>query len=534
MGCKGSKSFDIIIEFEAKKRQFTGSLPSFEALNKWILAEFPHLNGRAVSLKVNSIPLKTEQDFNYISRKSDTIQIALEKVKSCIETSFGVVKFGTEDQKVLGTGFLVNKEYVIVCKSLWSPVKTAKLQVIFPNDLEIDLKSINEPIKLSDFFVALPLCEQVSEFDPILLNQTNTYTEDQTGTVFFYTQKLPVLQKYTGKFVYKNGFFESSLNLDSGAIGSPVISSDNKLLGIYISEKQVFSAGLLLNDIKMNIELYQDSLKDSLLTEPEILSENLQLSTAFVDSKNSKLVYYSPSEYIKKTYSNLQMAFGSVAISTPYGILISGLSLKNEPITWLFTKNSLQPLPPPNKPHTHHCAVLFRDEVFLISGPTPFVDIFNFKQQKWTTGPNLSKSRSYASGISSAGQIFLFGGRRENKILSSILSYKNGNWTKLGVKLPIGIMNLGCIEYKSEVLLFGGEGEGGKNKGMIRFNTSHLEINVESCYVAHNFGKALGFYDGDEVVVFSNDGVLIRFDKEKQMFLVLSVDEEEVGECNCS
>ena len=118
--------------------------------------------------------------------------------------------------------------------------------------------------------------------------------------------------------------------------------------------------------------------------------------------------------------------------------------------------------------------------------------------------------------------------------MSSILSFKNGCWTKLGVKLPIGIMNLGCIEYKSEILLFGGEGEGGKNKGMIRFNTSQLEMGVEGCYVAHNFGRALGFYDGDEVVIFSNDGVLIRFDKEKQMFLVLSVDEEEVGDCNFS
>ena len=328
MGCKSSKSFDIIIEFEAKKRQFTGGLPSFDELNKWILNEFPHLNGRAVSLKVNSIPLKTQQDFYYISRKSDTIKIALEKVKSCIETSFGVVKFGTEDQKVLGTGFLVNKEYVIVCKSLWTPVKNSNLQVIFPNDSEVCLKIIHEPIKLSDFFVALPLSEQNSEFDPILFNQTNTYTEDQTGTVFFYTQKLPVLQKYTGKFVYKNGLFESSLNLDSGAIGSPVISSDNKLLGIYISEKQVFSAGLLINDIKMNIELYQDNLDDSLLTEPEILIENMQLSTAYVDSKHSKLVYYSPSEYIKKNYKNLQMAFGSVAISTPYGILIRAFTQK--------------------------------------------------------------------------------------------------------------------------------------------------------------------------------------------------------------
>lgn len=532
MGCKASKSFDIIIEFEGRKKQMTGNLPKFEALNQWIFAEFPQLNGRAVSLKVNSIPLKTEQELNYLAKKNDLIKIALEKVKSSVETNVGIVKFGSEKQKVVGTGFLLNKEYVVVCKSLWNSVKSENLQVILPNDCEIRVKSGVEPIKLSDFFVALPLGSQILDYECILLNQTHSYVEDQVGTVFFYTQKLPVLQKYTGKFVYKEGLFESSLALESGAVGSPVIASDNKLLGIYIDEKHVFSAALIMSDVKMNIELYQDSLCDSFATDPDIIHETLQMTTAYVDSKRSKLIYYSPSEAIKKSHNNFQMAFGSVAISTPHGILITGLSTKNESTAYILINNTLHPLPPPLKPHIHHSAVFFHDEFFAISGPTPSVDIFNFKQKKWSPGPSLNKSRSYSSSISSAGQIFVFGGRRDTKILSSILSYKNEIWTKLGIKLPIGIMNLGCIDLKNEILLFGGEGEGGKNKGLLRFNTSHLQIDVENCFVCHNFGRASGFYDENEVVIFSNDGALFRFDKGKQMFLMLCVDEEEVEGSN--
>jgi transcriptional antiterminator Rof (Rho-off) len=528
MGCKSSKSLDIFIEYQGSKRQLTGDPPSFDHLNTWILSQFPSLQGRAISLKVNSIPLKSSEDFLHMARKSESLKINLEKVKSLVETQFGVVKFGTSNEKVLGTGFLITKEFILVYISLWNSVKNCELQVIFPDDSEIKLKPSSPPLKLTDFFVALQLEREISSFDPILVSQTSLCTEDQSGTVLFYSKKFPVLQKYTGKFIFKDNTFSSSLILESGGVGSPLISSDNKLLGVYINDRQVFPASSLAAGMKLYVELYQDSLSDSVDSSPQILLDSFQTTTAHLDTRRSRLIYYCPVETIKKSFICSDLMLGSVAISTPYGIMITGTNLKSDPVAFLFNKNALIQITPPNKPHLHHCAVLFHDEFFVISGSSPAVESFNFKSQKWNQVASLSKFRNYSSAVCSAGQIFLFGGRRDAKILRSILRFQNGNWNRLQVFLPAGIMNLGTLEVNNSVLLFGGEGGAGKNKMMFKFNTSYFLIESENCFVCYNFGRALAFQDDGEAVLFSNDGVLVRFDKSKQLFLVLIVDEEEL------
>ena len=527
MGCRGSKSYDILVEYQGNKRQLTGTLPSFDALNTWILSEFPSLQGRALSLKVNSIPLKSDQEFSYMAKKSESIRIQLEQIKSFVETQFGVVKFGTKTDKIIGTGFLLTKEYIVVYKPMWTSVKSEDLQVILPDDSEFQIKIGSPPLRLTDFFVALQLEREITGFEPISISQVNSYTEDQTGTVLFYSKKLPVLQKYTGKFIYNENTFESALSLEAGGIGSPLISSDNKLLGIYINNKQVFPAFNLGPDVRSHIELYEDSLSDSLDSVAEILIDSFQITTVSIDSRQSKLIYYCPNDTIKKSYSNIDLVFGSVAISTPYGIVITGINSKNESVAYIINKNILITVAPPNRPHLHHSAVLYHDEFYIISGSNPAVESFNFKTQKWTQVAPLSKYRNYSSAISAAKQIFVFGGRRDDKILKSILSFQNGTWTRLMTALPCGIMNIGCIEYKNDILLFGGEGEIGKNKMILKFNVDDFLIESENCFVNYNFGRSSSFYDEREVILFSNDGVLVRFDKLKMMFLQLIVDEEE-------
>ena len=527
MGCKGSKSFDILVEYQGNKRQLTGTLPSFDALNTWILSEFPSLQGRALSLKVNSIPLKSDEEFSYMARKSESIRIQLEKIKSCVDTTFGVVKFGTKQDKIIGTGFLLTKEYIVVYKPMWTSVKSEDLQVILPDDSEYKIKNSSPALRLTDFFVALQLEGEITGFEPISISQANTYTEDQTGTVLFYSKKMPVLQKYTGKFLYNENIYVSSLILEAGGVGSPLISSDNKLLGIYINDRQVFPAFNLGPDVRSHIELYQDSLSDSLDSVAEILIDSVQLTTVCIDSRQGKLVYYCPVDTVKKSFSNVDLAFGSVAVSTPYGIVITGNNSKGENVAFILNKGSLISIPPPSRPHLHHCAALYLDEFYVISGSNPAVEAFNFKTQKWNLVSPLNKYRNYSSAICASKQIFVFGGRREDKLLKSILSFQNGTWTRLMVSLPFGIMNIGCIECKNDLLLFGGEGEIGKNKTMLKFNAESFLIESENCFVNYNFGRTSAFCDEREAILFSNDGVLVRFDKEKMMFLLLIVDEEE-------
>ena len=80
MGCKGSKNCDIIVQYEGVIKQFTGKLPTFLDLNEWIFNQFPDLRCHAFSLKVNSIQLKSQAEYAFISKSSDFIKIIIEKI----------------------------------------------------------------------------------------------------------------------------------------------------------------------------------------------------------------------------------------------------------------------------------------------------------------------------------------------------------------------------------------------------------------------------------------------------------------------
>ncbi|OMJ90333.1 hypothetical protein SteCoe_7361 [Stentor coeruleus] len=529
MGCKGSKSYDITVDYNGHRKQISGSLPEYNRLNEWIMEQYPGLRGHAITLTVNAFPLKSPKEYSYIAKSSDTMNITLEKVKSQVETNLGIVKLKDKQGKILATGFLINKLYVLLPKTAYFAKWGEKLSVMFPDDTEFDLINEKGAIEVGNFFIAVSLPREIVEFDPIMIGPLCNESEVIVATVFYYTAKMPVLQKYTGKFIIgKDHKISTDLILDQGSIGSPIVSQESILMGFYTEKNQAISSYSLSNELQLNKDLPQGTLHQVEPSGASILAPAFMSTTCYLDTPNKKVIYYCPQDTIKKVISNVDLLNGSSAIVCCYGIIVVGCNSDNTPSVWLFTETYSRKLPNTNQPHLFHSMAILSDDIFVISGTTPAVEMYNLKTNSWTLVLGLTKKRTMSTSISYNGIIYVFGGKRDTKCLRSALSYTNHSWNKLDIIFPVGIFCLGCLIVGDSVLIFGGETDEGKNKQTWRLALPSCMLNAENFYVSYNFGRFPVFYDFEEALVFSNDGALLRFDYEKQSFLTLSVDMEEI------
>lgn len=523
MGCKSSNARDIIVSFNGSKRQMTGKEPSFDYLNEWIYSQYVELRGHALVLKVNSIPLKSQSEFSIIAATSETIQIQIEKNTSNIVTSLGIGKVMNASGKTISTGFLINKTYFLLPSSAFN--FSEDLIIMFPNGSERRVRNREESIEITRHFKAVRLDKEITDIEPILL-QPNTFLEIETsGTIFFYTIKLPILQKYTGKFLLiTQNTIQIDVILDEGTAGSPILNSHNQLLGVYSDTNSGVPVNLLCTDL--DTKKNEINVKNLLNAVPDILIDSFPNTTCFLD--NTKLIYYNADETVNKSISLPESTLGCSAIVSCYGIIITGFSSENGSQVRLFNGTSFNSLPSLKHSHFQHCIANLFEDIYVISGSTNIVEMFNFKSNTWTNVASLSKKRSLANAVTVNGVIYVIGGRRDEKILRSIVMYKQAAWEKIIVEMPIGLMLVGCLAFSDSLLIFGGESSNGKNKQSWSLQFLSEIVKEDTLNVGYNFGRFPVCYYDDEVLFFTNDGVLLRFDHVTNRVLTMCLDEENV------
>ena len=304
------------------------------------------------------------------------MRIKIEKIKSTIETNLAVVKIRFDSEDMISTGFLVKNSYVLMPKQAYSSsFSSKKLKIVLPDDSEIRLLE-SEKIEVFDYFVLAKLESTVKNFLSISLENQVFYREKLVGVAFYYTKKLPILQKYQKEFRFEEIFsFES--NLGKGAEGSPLLTIDNKLLGVYIGENRVVSMTLIAKALKSSKNPVFSDKTQWLATTPDIVHELFPITTCYLDVFRKKLVYYDPNEIVNKTVSIPEITTGSTALVTSYGVIIIISNTIQPSQALLFDGSIVRKLPNLKNPHSHHTNTLIDENIFIISGNTTAVEIFD-------------------------------------------------------------------------------------------------------------------------------------------------------------
>ena len=115
------------------------------------------------------------------------------------------------------------------------------------------------------------------------------------------------------------------LDEDEGMIGSPIISIENKLLGVVNTNCSMLKSQCIFT-------LLQEELLLPVLTPKTSLIETIyfQPTTSFLDNENNILLFYSLEEAVCKAIQCVEMISGSTAISTQYGIIVCGLTSQQQ------------------------------------------------------------------------------------------------------------------------------------------------------------------------------------------------------------
>ena len=523
MGCKGSKSCDIIVQFEGGTKQLTGKLPTFEDLYQWIYDQFPRLRFHAIVLKINSIPLKSSIEYAYITRSADTIKILVEKVASNITTALGIAKICSNSGKIISTAILIKKDYLLLPKSCMNSL--SEILIMFHNGVERLVDTKEQPIEVSNYFIAVKLDKEVVECEAISLYPVQLL-ENEISSIFYFTNKNPVLQKYSGKFKSSNqDEIQVDVLLGEGAEGSPILNKNNELLGVYLTNNFAASASFLNNCLNSKSETLVKKITSSFST-PEILFDSFPNTSCYLDSFKNQLIYYCPEEMINKVVPAVDSLPGSSAVACCYGIVITGFNYDKLEEVKIFDGVTLRNLPSLSQPHSQHCSVCVENEIYVISGNTTAVEVFNFKTNRWITVSGLSKKRAMATATTINSAVYVIGGRRDEKVLKSIVMYKNSLWKKINLELPVGLMLVGCLAFQDTLLIFGGETNNGKNKNSWSLQFEDNALKNESLNIVYNFGRFPVCYYDDEVLFYTNDGMLLRYHHVTNKILTMSLDQE--------
>ena len=312
------------------------------------------------------------------------------------------------------------------------------------------------------------------------------------------------------------------LDEDEGMIGSPIISIENKLLGVVNTNCSMLKSQCIFT-------LLQEELLLPVLTPKTSLIETIyfQPTTSFLDNENNILLFYSLEEAVCKAIQCVEMISGSTAISTQYGIIVCGLTSQQQALVWLYDGKTIRELPPTMKKHLYHSCVAINNLLYVISGSTTAVEIYDFTTNCWTFTTPFTKRRCNATAVY-ANYVYVIGGKRENKLLSSILKLKNDSWIKIKVKLPQKIFSCGCLVFNKELLVFGGTTSDGKNAMSYRINVKKYTISEEKYSIVQNFGRSSALYLNDEVLFYSNEKILFKYDCTSSEIYKISLDQEEV------
>ena len=82
--------------------------------------------------------------------------------------------------------------------------------------------------------------------------------------------------------------------------------------------------------------------------------------------------------------------------------------------------------------------------------------------------------------------------------------------------------------FNKELLVFGGTTSDGKNAMSYRINVKKYTISEEKYSIVQNFGRSSALYLNDEVLFYSNEKILFKYDCTSSEIYKISLDQEEV------
>jgi Kelch motif len=522
MGCSCSKSKDLIVTFKGVKKEKPGGFNDFFQVLQWVYKEFPELRCQGLDIRSNSKLIKSPSDYTSMYNSSKVLEISIEKSQSCISTSIGIFKIRLELDDLLCTGFLVSSDYALVPENFINLKNYSRISLLFEDNTEIKLKPNTGLISIGYNFALAELESEITHFEPVPIDTKQQFSYG-LSKICYYSKLFPILQEQTINFEpYFSEDQPLGIELQDGAIGSPVISSENTLLGIVNSKTSMLKSQYINQKVHEHIKIEAEKTRNSIIE-----FRRFDLTTCFLDCRKQKLVYYSPEDALNKVLSSPEMLQGSVAISTKFGIFATGLNPLQQPISWIFDGKSIKTLPPTQKRHLHHASIAIDNLVYVISGSTLAVEIYDFDSNTWTLSTPLKKRRIMATPVHIKSKIYLIGGRRENKILKSIIRLKDSNWEKLDLILPKNIAAVGCLCIENQLILFGGETKEGPNDASYKIDIKNKLITNEKHSIVNNFGKFSVLYLPDEILFYSNQGILFKYDPVSPEIFKVSLDQEQ-------
>ncbi|OMJ86296.1 hypothetical protein SteCoe_12208 [Stentor coeruleus] len=534
MSCCCWRKHELIVSYKGLKKEKSGGINNYYQVLQWIYKEFPDLRCQELSLYMDQIKL-IPSNYLPIFKTYKSIEITVSLVKSTIKTNLGVFKLRLPQSDLLCTGFLVSPTYCIIPADLVQDHlnNDKRPLLLFENDEEVELNPTSQGIELGHNLLAFELKTPVINFKPISLENSCKLTQSSLATesdlefsfVLMFTREKPVLTKTNLKTL---GFNIDSYSIEKelpiGASGCPILSQENDLIAIINSFGEIVFVSSFYNLLRDNIELPHSVDQSIIKDHPGFMQ-----TACFFDSCRSEGQFYSTDEALNKVFKTPEMILGSTAVVSNHGIIIVGLSPDQNPKTWLFDGKNTIELPPTKKKHLYHSCLALDDEIYVISGSTPSVEVYNFNDSTWKLIEPLEKRRAMASAAYYNNNIYLIGGRREKKFIRSILKYADNSWVKINLKLDIGVSMLGCIVRHKDFLIFGGETTGKKNLQSWSVNVRKKEIHEEKYSVENNFGRFSQLYLEDEVLLYANDGTLYKYDMDSYELFTVSLDKEDIN-----
>ena len=222
---------------------------------------------------------------------------------------------------------------------------------------------------------------------------------------------------------------------------------------------------------------------------------------------------------------------GQCVTMTSIGLIITGGSDNHNCVMWNGKELSENAVPDMKHPHQHHCAILFGDELFVISGShTDHVEAFDIQQHQWNPRGELVTQRSNATATVFDGSIIVIGGQdARGNYLDTMEQFKNNTWQQINiVALPFKIAFAGAIPVKEDkIILYGGKLENerkGERRGTYHINFTKgtikegrkLEIGGYFSYYQPTFARG-------EAVTFNDEGELMKYSFHNKKFYRLCV-----------
>jgi hypothetical protein len=507
------------ITYNKIKHEKPGGFNNYFQLLQYIYKEYPDLRCHALTLYNNSSAI-TPKSYSSLYTHESHLEITIEKSSPTQDMTIPIFKLRLKDQDLLCTGFFFTFNHAIIPSEYCSQSFLSGLRLLFENETELEVPSDAEVFAIGSGLSILSLKEKINIAQPIFMDLESVLT-GVPSFAFFYTRVYPSLQKRSTGILNLSPDF--AIDVEEGAVGAPILSAENKLLGIVCSLNSVVA------------------IKDLVLTFPEditvptgldLLDERALVSfyptPCYLNPSSKTAAYYFADEAVNKIINFNILIQGSSATSTLFGIFFVGIQNNLESVAILFDGEKLEKVQSPKKKHLFHAALFHHGMLFVIGGSTSVVEAFNFQENCWKTIPSLDKKRSFISAVSVRRFIFVFGGKVDGKCKRTVLRFKDKEWIKMGFRLPVPLASFGIIPRRKDCIIFGGTNGDSINLESWSLDLKDGTFQKENYSSSFSFGRFSSASYQDEVLLFSNCCTMIKYDLEADDLYQVIVDEESV------